>query len=106
MPSAPHVAVVASALGLLNVTVPPDVSSRPLILLHLTVRPEPGKPSSRAMPLSDATAGNVIVWSPPASTAGGWLAGAAGNSLDCGTTCSDCPGYAHDSRAVAAPPCS
>src|SRR3954470_8603290 len=106
MPSAPNVAVVVTAAGLLNVTVPPDESSRPLTLLHLNVSPDPGNPSSRATPLSDAIAGSVIVWSAPASAAGGWLTGAAGNSRACGTTCSDWPGYAHDNRAVAASACS
>jgi hypothetical protein len=37
MPSTPNVAVVTSAFALLNVTVPPEESSRPLILLHLIV---------------------------------------------------------------------
>ena len=71
MPSAPNVAVVTGAFGLPNVTVPPAESSRPLILLHVVVRLGPGRPSSRAMPVSDAAAGSVIVRSAPASTVGG-----------------------------------
>ena len=71
MPSAPKVAVVTGALGFANVTVPPAESSRPLILLHVVVRPDPGRPSSRAMPFSAAPAGRVIVRSGPASTVGG-----------------------------------
>ena len=43
MPSAPNVAVVTAAFGFANVTVPPAESSRPLILLHVVVRPGPGQ---------------------------------------------------------------
>ena len=62
-----NVAVVARLAAFANVTVP-----GPLTLLHVVVNVLPaGNPSSLAVPLSDALAGNVIVWFAPAFTVGG-----------------------------------
>ena len=70
MPAMLKVAVVLSALALAKVTVP-----GPLTLLHdeVTVAPA-GLPSSDTLPLSEALAGRVIVWSAPALTTGARLA--------------------------------
>src|SRR5262245_20343119 len=59
-------ALVANALGLLKTTVP-----GPLNWLQATERVAPdGAPSSVTKPVRLATAGNAIVWSGPALTAG------------------------------------
>ena len=69
MPCIENVAVVASDAALANVTAP-----GPLTLLHVVVTDPRRHPSSVAVPDSDATlTGNVIVWSPPASTTGARL---------------------------------
>ena len=57
MPWTENVAVVESAPALPNVTVP-----GPLTLLHVVVRPRPGRPSSVAVPVSETSlSGSVIV---------------------------------------------
>src|ERR671914_2077528 len=72
MPLAEKLAVVASAVGALNVTVP-----GPLTLLQLRVSALGGfgSPSSEALPVSCTLFGSVIVRSAPALTVGGRLPG-------------------------------
>jgi len=75
VPAAENVAVVVNAVGLPKVTVP-----GPLTPLHCAVRVPFGKPSSVAVPVRFAQAGNVIVWLAPALTTGGWLTARGGST--------------------------
>src|SRR5688572_22715723 len=66
VPAAENVAVDVTAFVGAKVTVP-----GPLSFDHATVSVLPvGRPSSVAVPASDAVAGNVMAWSAPASTTG------------------------------------
>src|SRR5690606_15975982 len=71
-PSTLKLAVVLNAFAFPNVTVP-----GPLTFVHVVVIADGGfgRPSSVAVPLRFADAGNAIDWSDPALTTGGWFTG-------------------------------
>src|SRR4051812_16984013 len=75
MPSVENVAVVFSALASVKLTVPGPLTFDQVVV---SVAGGFGSPSSLALPLNDAPAGRVTVWSNPALTVGGWLVGAPG----------------------------
>jgi hypothetical protein len=68
VPGEEKAALVDVDFALLNVTMP-----GPFTLDHNTVSLLKGRPSSITEPSRFAAAGNVMFWSGPASTTGGWF---------------------------------